>query len=55
MDNEVQMLRDRVRNLEDVLMDLVVCVEQGLHIDYSKKMQELVDQAKSVIEGEFEE
>jgi len=51
----VEMLDKRVENLEDVLMRLVVAVEQGKHIDYSEDLQELVDEAKSVIEGEFEE
>ena len=48
-------LEERVKNLEDVLMRLVVAVEQGKHIDYSKDLQELIDETKSVIEGEFEE
>ena len=55
MYNEIEMLERRIRNLENVLMDLVIAVEQGLHIDYSEKLQNLVTEAKSVIEGEFEE
>jgi hypothetical protein len=51
----IKTLDVRVKNLEDVLMRLVVAVEQGKHIDYSEDLQELVDEAKSVIEGEFEE
>ena len=48
-------LDERIKHLEDILMQLIIAVEQGKHIDYSKDLQELVDEAKSVLEGEFED
>ena len=54
METEIEILRKHIQALEGVLTDLIDCVEQGNHIDYSEELQDLVDEAKSVIEGEYE-
>jgi hypothetical protein len=55
LEERVDMYATRAENLEKILMELVVSIELGLDIRQSAKMQRLVDEAKSVIEGEFEE
>lgn len=55
---ETAMLRNRIRNLEDTLIDLVVTVETAINGDFEidvRVLQKLVDRAKSVVEGEFED
>ena len=54
LEERVDMYATRAENLEKILMDLVVSIELGLDIRQSSKMQRLVDEAKSVIQGEFE-
>ena len=54
LEERVDMYATRAENLEKILMELVVSIELGLDIRQSAKMQRLVDEAKSVIQGEFE-
>jgi hypothetical protein len=54
LEERVDMYATRAENLEKILMELVVSIELGLDIRQSSKMQRLVDEAKSVIQGEFE-
>lgn len=55
MEDQIDMLRTRVANLENMLADLVDEVEQGSHIDFSQRLQDLIADAKCVLEGEVEE
>lgn len=50
-----EMLQQRISNLENALMSLVVAVELGLDIRKDKRMQDLIEECKSVVEGEYED
>jgi hypothetical protein len=54
LEDTLQMYAKHIQNLENVLMNLVVSIEVGLVLEHSPKLQRLVDEAKSVIDGEFE-
>ena len=51
MDNEIEMLLQRIRNLEIAMVELITHVETG---DPAENVS-VVQYARSVLEGEFEE
>ena len=51
MDNEIEMLKQRIQNLEFAVVELISHIEIG----DSASNTSVVEYARSVLEGEFEE